>query len=382
MWLLCDELPYFEVLCTITKGLIKTMFDILLTLAQAFQMMTLAPCILVIAYLFATCDKFSSVLVPIIYLLSLSCGLLIPLLPAFFPNLDPHSIVYFVLRLGESFGTAISYLFILQLIFGKYPDFVQHLILAVPAVGGSSFIYLSQVSSEIPIGLVTIPSSYVPVFYNIFSSAFIFMLLILYVGRSFKGLSSGDVQKKYKYWLIISLIVINLLLLMLDLWKITYHNQDRDSIYVFAQSTIRLGFIYIVLTSMFRVFTDIFYDKAPTVPFKKVSLTEKEIEISKHIEELMVKDKLYTDLNFSRTMLASLLQVKEHQLSTIISLAFKKSFTEFINYYRIEEAKRLLKENDQPITVISFDTGFNNLTSFNRVFKEVTGLSPSQFRAQ
>lgn len=356
------------------------MFDMFLTLAQTLQMMTLAPCILVIVYLLISCHEPSSVVIPILYFIALACGLLLPLLPVLIP-VEKGLSIYTVLKLGESFGTALSYLFIVQLILNRYPGFIHHLILAVPAIGGSSYIYASQLSEIICITPnACLASSYAVTFYNIFSSSFIFMLLTIFNSHNGSTFASDDIEKKNQYWLILSLIIFNLMLLALDLLKVS--SQMQESVYTFAQSAIRLAFIYIVLTSIFRVFTQLFHVKASVIATspKKTTLSPVETETAKRIEDLMVNDKLYTDLNFSRSKFATLLNIKDHQLSTIINLAFNKSFSEFINHYRIEEAKRLLKESKQPITVISFDTGFNSLTSFNRVFKESTQLSPTEFR--
>jgi two-component system response regulator YesN len=47
----------------------------------------------------------------------------------------------------------------------------------------------------------------------------------------------------------------------------------------------------------------------------------------------------------------------------------------------VEEAKGRLIGEETPITTIAFDVGFNSIPSFNRVFKHITGLSPSEYRS-
>ena len=54
----------------------------------------------------------------------------------------------------------------------------------------------------------------------------------------------------------------------------------------------------------------------------------------------------------------------------------------YINVTRIMNAQRKFMETSKNITDISKETGFSNLTHFNRVFKSVTGMSPSQYRKQ
>ncbi len=57
-----------------------------------------------------------------------------------------------------------------------------------------------------------------------------------------------------------------------------------------------------------------------------------------------------------------------------------KTYTTFLNEVRVSQASRLLINNkDKSITEICFETGFSNLSNFNRVFKRVTGKTPSQY---
>jgi AraC-like DNA-binding protein len=57
-----------------------------------------------------------------------------------------------------------------------------------------------------------------------------------------------------------------------------------------------------------------------------------------------------------------------------------KTFTTFVNDYRLVHASKLLSENKKSITEISFESGFNNFSHFNKSFKAFTGKSASQYR--
>ncbi|HPT88168.1 MAG TPA: AraC family transcriptional regulator [Bacillota bacterium] len=67
-----------------------------------------------------------------------------------------------------------------------------------------------------------------------------------------------------------------------------------------------------------------------------------------------------------------------------LSRTFKKvtgfSFIEYLNSIRTKEAQRLIRETSQSISHIAASVGFDSLTHFGRVFKSITGLSPSQYR--
>ena len=65
---------------------------------------------------------------------------------------------------------------------------------------------------------------------------------------------------------------------------------------------------------------------------------------------------------------------------------FKKmtgtNFTDYLSSVRIEKAKNLLLNPDVQVSEIAFAVGFQSLTHFNRVFKRIVGMPPSQYRAQ
>lgn len=77
---------------------------------------------------------------------------------------------------------------------------------------------------------------------------------------------------------------------------------------------------------------------------------------------------------------------KKASLSTTAFCRFfkertRKSFTEFVNEVRVGEACKLLANKDLNISQICYEVGFNNISNFNRKFKEITGFTPKQYRA-
>lgn len=58
----------------------------------------------------------------------------------------------------------------------------------------------------------------------------------------------------------------------------------------------------------------------------------------------------------------------------------RKTFSQFVNEFRIAHACRLLGDDSLTIAAVSFDSGFNNLSHFNRQFKNITGISPRDYR--
>jgi AraC-like DNA-binding protein len=98
------------------------------------------------------------------------------------------------------------------------------------------------------------------------------------------------------------------------------------------------------------------------------------------IEDLLRYDKVYQEPTYSRSDLARELEISETLISRVINIYFQKSFPQLLNECRVEDAKRLLRQTKASIRVVQEEVGFNSLASFNRVFKETTGLSPSVYR--
>jgi AraC-like DNA-binding protein len=108
--------------------------------------------------------------------------------------------------------------------------------------------------------------------------------------------------------------------------------------------------------------------------------------VRKHMLQLltlMEEEKLYLDPELSVTKLARCLGLAKEHISQIINQQFYMNFNQFLNKYRIEEAKKRLKdpkENQYVVLKIAYDVGFNSKSTFNTAFKKFTGMSPSQFR--
>ena len=99
--------------------------------------------------------------------------------------------------------------------------------------------------------------------------------------------------------------------------------------------------------------------------------------------KLIENDKLYLESNTSLASVSKLLGKSTQKTSEVINQHAKQNFNDFINYYRIQEAKEKLtnKENmDYTISSIAFDSGFSSLSSFNNSFKKFEDTTPSKYR--
>ena len=103
------------------------------------------------------------------------------------------------------------------------------------------------------------------------------------------------------------------------------------------------------------------------------------------IEDLMKNKKPFLDPALNIEQLASLASTNRHHLSQVLNETLKKSFYDYVNLFRVEEAKGMLNDPQKmnyKIASIAYDSGFNSLSTFNDVFRKIAGVTPSQFRKQ
>lgn len=106
-------------------------------------------------------------------------------------------------------------------------------------------------------------------------------------------------------------------------------------------------------------------------------------EFADKIDTIMRSQKPYLQPDITLDMLAETLAMPAKDLSMIINRHFHNNFYEFINSYRIEEAKGLLadvKNKAKTITDIYLEVGFNSKSVFNTFFKKLVGMTPTEYR--
>lgn len=142
-------------------------------------------------------------------------------------------------------------------------------------------------------------------------------------------------------------------------------------------------FIYFIGYHGFKAPT-FFNGAANDQKYQKSSLTDNSIDyIAKKLDELMEDQKLYTKGDLKLQEVADALNLGVHALSQAVNVAKNKKFTDYLNELRVEEAMRLMQEEDYQhakLLAIALDAGFNNKTSFLNAFRKYTGQTPSEYR--
>ena len=97
----------------------------------------------------------------------------------------------------------------------------------------------------------------------------------------------------------------------------------------------------------------------------------------------MREGRAYAQEGLTVAQLAQQVESNPTHLREIINLQLGyRNFNDFLHHYRVDEAAQRLKNQDLPILSIALDVGYGSIGPFNRAFKQLKGLTPSEFRAQ
>lgn len=356
------------------------MNDMLLTINEALQLVALGPTLFILFFLLVTVRRLEAMLLPALYFLSLSCSFLLPL-EELWPPLQQGAI-HNLIVVGDTLNIGLAFLLVMQFLLGRVPPFVYWLVLAVPLVGGGTLLYgeILLQGETCLFEQYCLPPEAIRTLYHIISSALIMLLLMATLMIDIPRIDESDSQRMHKYWLVIALILLHVMLLGVNL------GQQGELIppgrALLFSTLLRIGFIYLILLSLFKVFDRQFEldrERVPTAA--RYMLSAEDREIVRRLTAMFEEEKLHQELGLNRARLAEKLEIGEHRLSRIINRSFGKSFTSLLNGHRIDEAKQRLQAETTAITIIAFEVGFNSIASFNRVFKETTGMSPTEFRS-
>jgi len=103
---------------------------------------------------------------------------------------------------------------------------------------------------------------------------------------------------------------------------------------------------------------------------------------SKRIQKVTnyIQESLHNEIRIKEV--AEMVNMSETAFSHFFKKQTQRTFTDYLIDIRIGYAARLLMDSEQTISEICFESGFNNVSNFNRTFKKKRGVTPSDFRSQ
>lgn len=236
---------------------------------------------------------------------------------------------------------------------------------------------------------------YVDLYFNqglvqdIYSVSYMYLSLRLFyhIRRTLKHEYSFMNEKDFKWiknflWSFLLVVLVDLVLVICKIVFGYIANWDGFITIVFLIiAMVYLGYYGLTQSTIFLPDFLITEKKSKTNITVK---THKELEDLKiKLESLMMEDKPYLIPELTLRQLSEKMGISERKLSMLLNEEINISFYDFINKYRINEAKDKLVStvfDKYSITGIGFTCGFNSKSSFYRTFKNETGMSPSVYK--
>ena len=205
--------------------------------------------------------------------------------------------------------------------------------------------------------------------------------------KYFKTKSPSKQLKTIKKWLYTLTHIKFALTLLIVVFTVLFTFLDRKSALSVESSMIIVSLVFLGLAIFLNKNRNILYNIPVFMNPNNLS-TQKIIE-QVNLGELFTRlnneiktQELYLDNEFNLSWLSATLDIKAKHISLAISENGFENFSAYSNYFRIEKAKELIKLGyleDFSIDALASASGFKAVNSFYRIFKSVTGKTPSKF---
>lgn len=201
---------------------------------------------------------------------------------------------------------------------------------------------------------------------------------ILYVWRFTKAINTNDVfVKAVVRW-------ISILLATFTLFQFSYFSNYILRLTDYSSGPVLYSVLIYFITFIVIKNNQVFQAERRK-KYQNINLSDAEMESHfQVISNIMEHQKPYLDVAFSVQKLSDLTSMPGYLISSVLSDKAKLNFNQYINGFRIEDAKIMLsnpKFDYLTIAAIAYECGFNSLSSFNTAFKKQVGVTPSAFKA-
>ncbi len=189
---------------------------------------------------------------------------------------------------------------------------------------------------------------------------------------------------RFKLSILIMVITLNM---VTWIWEIISYYAGTCAVGILATFSIPFFAIFLMVLyagEIYRRWVDLGYLYDRLMLKEKSSSSEDTLSITDASEEKLKRvidfiDKNYTS-DISREGLAAAVDMHPNYMGSLFKNYAGKTINEYINSLRIEDAIRQLESENSRIIDIAFSVGYESLATFNRVFKKVTGKTPSEYK--
>lgn len=239
------------------------------------------------------------------------------------------------------------------------------------------------------LGVYSVPQSYFSIFISLKKLAPVIygLLCLRLVYKESKRDTSNRVDAQYLLYLTAGFTAVRLWILLTHACGLWISQAYSDAMGIWG-NYMTLGLLVGLVYLSFKLQNVGTQQAAKTLVNEEVDGQEEHDRglqaLKTQVEQFMERKKPYLNTQITLERFAKELNLPQRQVSMVINKGFKRNFQEYINSYRIAEAKKLLADPAcQGMTVLEVATqsGFNSKASFNRLFKTETKLTPSEYRS-
>jgi len=235
------------------------------------------------------------------------------------------------------------------------------------------------------------PMSYIYLYLRIIQSYIYFIVTINLLRqheREMQNNASSALKEINLSWLK-NLLYFNFFIITNYIIWTYYMNYNYPDYQYLADDIVNFLILIVCITACYKGITqgnifDTIGEIKSAGKYKTSPLTENASTDYMHtLKKYLEKEKVYRDNDLTMGKLASDLNIPSFYISQTLNQKLKLNFYDFINLYRIEEAKELLsskEHSDKSILEILLLSGFNSKSVFNTFFKKQTGMTPSAYR--
>ena len=270
----------------------------------------------------------------------------------------------------------LLYLYYRSLLDNAFKFTVSDFFHCVPFIAIFSFMFYTIVF-KYNHGFVFTPYG-VAILFLLFTQSLVYLMLILKQRRSYTPMNRKNDKAKWFGYIFMSILAIfSLKLIIFILWNVF---GLVDICIFFTGVFLILSFVIINMMILFGLsnpdlLIQYFKYQHSTIDesYKSRCYTE--------IQSLLIHKKIYLDSLLNLKRMARKLTISEKQLSQIINECAGQNFNDYINQYRIAEARELLRSDDyKNVLSVAYEVGFNSKSTFNTAFKKFTNMTPTQYK--
>lgn len=284
------------------------------------------------------------------------------------PVFELPVIIRQLFRITDVFLLSAVWLFVLALFRHDFTVKVWHVLVATVLAGSMLMERLVLFG-----WLDGLPGWWPYLIYCLSFSVVTHMLAVVVLGRKDDLLEKRRNSRIYVVLIIAFCVTLNIVLGSM-LWQ--EHQSTINVVSLFPAIVVMNGWLLGITPGTFTF--------KPKTAEQAIELSARDRQLQQQLQRVLEEERGYLQANLTIDKLASQLGVGAPRLRSFINLNLGfNNFSSYINGYRIEAIKVALKNPENahiPILTVALNHGFNSLAPFNRAFKKVVGMTPSEYR--